>query len=315
MQTNSTTHATFQSKLPVTSAPQKPWLKRKPHMPFIAPTMIVMLLLFVLPIVFVAVISLTNYKLGVPLDQIRFLGLGNYLRLFNGTESGFYHSVSISLIFTVAGTLLQLVIGMACAMILNCEFKGKAIAVACLIVPIAMTPSIASQIWKLMLNQEFGVINYFLRNILGLTVSWLDADHAFLSVLIATVWQYTPFVTLMLYAGLRSLPESPYESARLEGASKLQMFVYITLPMMKRLLILCSLLRIIDMLKTFDIPYVLTQGGPDTATQFLSLIIYDTGFGESNFVGRASAMAVVLIVIVSLLSLFLFRTMTKSRED
>ena len=166
-----------------------------------------------------------------------------------------------------------------------------------------------------MYNQEFGVINFLLNNVFHFTVSWLDAGHAFLAVLIATVWQYTPFVTLMLYAGLRSLPESPYESATLDGASKLQMFRYITLPLMKRLIILCALLRTIDMLKTFDIPYVLTQGGPGRATQFLGLIIFDTGFGEANFVSRASAMAVVLIVIVSALSLLLFRTMIRSRED
>ncbi len=294
---------------------QHHWLKRNPHIPFVAPTIIIMLLLFVLPILFVFVISLTNYKLGATLGQIRFLGLDNYIRLINGTEAGFYHSIYISLLFTVLGTILQLVIGMACAIILNNEFKCKSLVVACLIVPIAMTPSIASQIWKLMFNQEFGIINYFFTNLFGTSISWLDADHAFLSVLIATVWQYTPFVTLMLYAGLRSLPESPYESAKLEGATTLQMFVHITLPMMKQLITLCALLRTIDMLKAFDIPYVLTQGGPGSATKFLGLMIYDTGFGESNFVGRAAAMAVVLIIVVSLLSLVLFHTMTKSREN
>ena len=274
-----------------------------------------MVLLFVVPILFVVLISLTNYNLGASLDQVRFLGFSNYARLFNGMESGFYNSVYLSLMFTVLGTVLQLILGMACAMVLNQEFRFKGVVVACLIVPIAMTPSIAAQIWKLMYNQEFGVINFLLNNVFHFTVSWLDAGHAFLAVLIATVWQYTPFVTLMLYAGLRSLPESPYESATLDGASKLQMFRYITLPLMKRLIILCALLRTIDMLKTFDIPYVLTQGGPGRATQFLGLIIFDTGFGEANFVSRASAMAVVLIVIVSALSLLLFRTMIRSRED
>ena len=314
MQDNSQSLTTTQAKK-VPQAKRQSWLKRNPHIPFVSPTIIIMTMLFVLPILFVICISLTNYKLGASLGQIRFQGLGNYIRLFNGTEAGFYHSVYLSLMFTVLGTFLQLVLGMACAMILNFEFKLKAVAIACLIVPIAMTPSIASQIWKLMLNQEFGIFNYFLNNTLGITVSWLDVNHAFISVLIATVWQYTPFVTLMLYAGLRSLPDSPYDSAKLEGANSLQMFVYITLPMMKRLIILCSLLRVIDMLKTFDIPYVLTQGGPGSATQFLSLLIYDTGFGETNFVSRASAMAVILIIIVSLLSLILFRAISRAREE
>lgn len=294
---------------------RNPWLRKHPWAPYILPTAVVMILLFVVPILFVFIISLTNYHLGAEFRNVSFLGLSNFRRLFAGEESGFYYSVAISVIFMLLGTALQLVLGMICAMLLNNEFKCKGLVIACLIIPIAMTPSIVSQIWKLMFNSEFGVINYFLNTLGGHSVQWLDSDHAFLSVLIATVWQYTPFVTLMLYAGLRSLPESPYESAMLDGANKWQLFRYITLPLMRNLIILCALLRSIDMLKTFDIPYVLTQGGPGNTTKFLSLKIYDTGFGEQNFVGRASAMAVVLIVVVSLISLVLFRVQNKSRED
>ncbi len=297
------------------SHPRGTWLRKNPHVPFVMPTLIVMLVLFVVPILFVFIISLTNYRLGASLEQVSFLGISNYVRLFTGEESGFYYSVYLSLMFMVLGTLLQMIVGMCCAMLLNYEFKGKGLVVACLIVPLALTPSIASQIWKLMFNSEFGVINYFIRCLGGSNVQWLDVDHAFLAVLIATVWQYTPFVTLMLYAGLRSLPQSPYESAVLDGANKWQIFIHITLPLLKKLLLLCALMRCIDMLKTFDIPYVLTQGGPGNATRFLGLKIYDTGFGEQNFVGRASAMAVILIIIVSLVSLVLFRMMNKSRED
>ena len=295
--------------------PANPWLRRHPWAPYILPTTAVMLLLFVVPILFVFVISLTNYRLGAEFSQVSFLGFSNFLRLFSGEESGFYYSVGISVLFMVLGTAIQLVLGMICALILNHEFRGKGVVIACLIIPIAMTPSIVSQIWKLMFNSEFGVVNYVLKALGGLGVQWLDADHAFLSVLVATVWQYTPFVTLMLYAGLRSLPESPYESAVLDGANQWQLFRYITLPLMKNLIALCALLRSIDMLKTFDIPYVLTQGGPGNVTRFLGLKIYDTGFGEQNFVGRASAMAVILILLVSLISLVLFQVLNKSREN
>ena len=291
------------------------WLSRRPYIPYIIPTMVVMALLFVIPILFIFVISLTNYRLGYGIEDISFLGFGNYIRLFDGSENAFYYSIFISLILTVFGTALQLVIGMGCAMLLNCEFKGKAVAVACMIVPIAMTPSIASQIWKLMFNNEFGIINHVLNQVFHCSISWLDEKHAFLSVVIATVWQYVPFVTLMLYAGLRSLPEEIYESAALDGANRIQIFYYVTLPMMKRLILLCTLLRMIDMLKTFDIPYVLTQGGPGSATKFLGLLIYDTGFGETNFVARSAAMAVILILITSTLSLILFHVQRKSAKE
>lgn len=294
---------------------KKRWFVSRPYIPYMAPAVTVMLLLFVIPIIFIFVISLTNYRLGYNLEDIKFLNLSNYKRLFDGSENAFGHSIFISLLLTVAGTGLQLMIGMGCALLLNCEFKGKAIAVACMIVPIAMTPSIAAQIWKLMFNGEFGIINHVWDMLFHTKISWLDADHAFLAVMIATVWQYVPFVTLMLYAGLRSLPEEIYESAALDGANRFQAFFHVTLPMMKKLILLCTLLRMIDMLKTFDIPYVLTQGGPGSATKFLGLLIYDTGFGETNYVGRAAAIAVILIIITSTLSVVLFRVQRRNADN
>ena len=290
------------------------WLRKYPQVPYIAPTALIMLLLFILPILFVVIISFTNYRLGMWPSDIRFLGASNYIRLFSGAETAFYFSFFISILFMFLATACQMVIGMACAMLINRDFKFKGIVIACLILPVVLTPSIASQIWKLMFNTEFGVLNFFLNSLFSIRPIWLT-DHAFLAVLIATTWQFTPFVTLMLYAGLRSLPASPFESAIIDGANRIQLFFHITLPLMKRLVLLCALLRSIDMLKTFDIPYVLTQGGPGNATRFLGLLIYDTGFGERNFVARAAATAVVLIIVVSIMSLLLFMNMKKSREN
>ena len=283
-------------------------------MPYIVPTAIVMVLLFILPILFVIVISFTNYRLGMWPSDVRFLGFSNYIRLFTGAETAFYYSLVISIVFMLLATLSQMTIGMAFAMLINRDFKLKGAVIACLLLPIVMTPSIASQIWSVMLNAEFGVINFFMSSLFNIRPFWLS-DHAFLSVVIVTVWQFTPFVTLMLYAGLRSLPSTPYESAIIDGASRLQLFIHITLPLMKRLLLLCALLRSIDMLRTFDIPFVLTGGGPGYATRFLSLLIYDTGFGDRSLVGRAAAIAVVLIIVVSTMSLILFSQMKKSREN
>jgi multiple sugar transport system permease protein len=290
-------------------------LKKRQHIHYLAPSMIIISLLFILPILFLIIISFTNYRLGYTIEKISFLGLGNFLRLFNGTDQSFYNSVFLSIAFTILGTALQLVFGMISALLLNQEFKFKGIVIACLVIPIALTPSISSQIWKLMFSTEFGIINYFLNLLFGIKIAWLDMNYAFLSVLIATVWQFTPFVTLMLYAGLRTLPDTPYESAAIDGANKFQQFFHITLPLMRKLIILCALLRSIDLLKTFDIPYVLTQGGPGSATKFLGLLIFDMGFGESNFVARACAIAVVLIIIVSLLSLIMIYIMKRIREE
>jgi len=178
-----------------------------------------------------------------------------------------------------------------------------------------MTPSIASQVWKLMFNAESGVINYFLDLLFGLRVVWLGPRFAFLSVLLTNVWMSTPFVTLVIYAGLRTLPMEPYESAVIDGANSLQLFRWITLPLLKPLVLLTLLFRLIDMFKMFDIPYVLTQGGPGNATEFLGLRIYRVGFGVTGLVGRSSAISVVLIAIVAILSVILIRLLSRNGRE
>lgn len=297
------------------SSNKSSFIQRNPHIAFTYPTLIVITLLFVTPILFTIIASFTNFRIGNKISDASFIGADNYIRLFDGSQSNFGFSVYISILMTVLGTGLQLVIGMASAMLLNRDIKLKSLVIACLILPIAMTPSIASQMWKLMLNMEFGIINYYLKQFFNTAIPWLSADFAFISCMIAMVWQFTPQVTLMLYAGLRSLPEEPYESAIVDGANKVQIFFRVTLPMMKRLILLCVLLRTVDMLKTFDIPYTLTQGGPGSATKFLGLLIYDISAGDTNYVGRGSAIAVVLMLIVSIFSFILFSTLRKSNQE
>lgn len=282
---------------------------------FVLPALIIVSVLFITPILFTVIASFTNFELGDTFKNTSFIGLDNYTRLIDGTQSNFGYSIYISILFAVLGTALEVIIGIICAVIINREFKLKGLVIACIVLPMAMTPSIAAQMWKLMFNATFGVINFVLNALIGKTIVWLDADHAFLSCLIATVWQFTSQVTLMMYAGLRSLPDSPYESAKIDGANKLQIFFRITIPMMRNLILLCVLLRTVDMLKTFDIPYTLTQGGPGSATKFLSLLVYDTGIGNTNFVGRASAMAVILIFIVCLFCIILFRVQNKYKNN
>lgn len=289
--------------------------RKSPHIPYILPTLSVMTLVSIVPIIFVIAMSFTNYELGILSEKIRFVGLRNYIRLFNGQDDVFFYSLFITLAMTIIATTIQMVLGFFCALLLNEDFKLKGLAIACFIVPIAMTPSIASQVWKLMYNSESGVINYFLTLLFGAKVVWLGPKYAFLSVLITNVWMSTPFVTLVIYAGLRSLPVEPYESAIIDGANSFQLFKWITLPLLKPLTLLTVLFRLIDMFKMFDIPYVLTQGGPGDATEFLGLRIYRIGFGVTGLVGRASAISVILIFIVTILSAILITTLRKSSME
>lgn len=288
---------------------------RRKYMPFVAPAMGVMLLLVAIPFIAVVLLSFTNYELAMPSSSFKWVGLRNYDRLLFGSNKLLYYSLGISLGMMVLATILQMAIGFICASLLNQNIRFRGLAIACLLVPIAMTPSIASQIWKLMLNADFGVINFFLKKLFDTSVVWLDKDNSLLSVLIVNTWSMTPYVTLTLYAGLRSLPVEPYESAVIDGANGLQLFGYITLPLLKPLIMLTVLFRSIDMLKMFDVPYVLTQGGPGNITEFIGLNIYRTGFGVTTLVGRASAISVILIVIVGLISMLLIRLMSAAQEE
>jgi multiple sugar transport system permease protein len=177
-----------------------------------------------------------------------------------------------------------------------------------------MTPSIAAQMWKLMLNAEYGILNHILQSLFHVKVVWLSPRLAFWSVLLVDLWMFIPFVTLIIYAGLRSMPAEPYESAAIDGASRLQMLRFITLPMMRKLLFLTILMRAIDSLKLFDTAFVLTQGGPGNATEFLSLHVYRLANAQNGLIGRAASVALVLLVIVSAVSTALIKQQRKGTD-
>lgn len=294
------------------SAPPKPLSARNPHLKYIAPAMTVMVALSVIPTLFLIVISFTNYQLGWDFSRAGFVGVRNFTRLFTGADPDFWHSVFISLGFMVLSTGLEMLLGFAIASLLNAsEFKLKPLVIGILIIPIAMTPSIAAQMWKLMLNAEYGIINHILQTLFRFKVVWLSKEMAFWSVLLVDIWQFTPFVTLIIYAGLRSMPAEPYESAAIDGASRFQMLRFLTLPMMRKLIYLAILMRSIDSLKLFDTAFVLTQGGPGNATEFLSLHVFRLANAQNGLIGRAAAVALVLLVIVTAVSRVLIRLQRK----
>jgi multiple sugar transport system permease protein len=285
------------------------------HIKFIAPAMGVMILLSIVPTIFLLVISFTNYQLGWDFSRAKFAGAENFLRLFSGRDPDFWHSVWISLAFMILATGIEMSLGFWIASLLNAsEFKLKPLVIGIMIIPLAMTPSIAAQMWKLMLNAEYGILNYILGVLFKAKVIWLSQNMAFWSVLLVDIWQFTPFVTLIIYAGLRSIPGEPYESAAIDGANRFQQLIYITLPMMRKLLFLAILMRSIDSLKLFDTAFVLTQGGPGNATEFLSLHVYRLANAQNGLIGRAAAVALVLLFIVTLVSRFLIKQQRKGVE-
>ena len=291
------------------------YLDRNPHIPFIAPAMTAMMVLSVVPTFFLCVISLTNYQLGWDFSRAKFVGLKNFIRLFSGADPDFWYSVFISIAFMVLATAIEMVLGFAFASLLNAsEFKLKGLVIGILIIPMAMTPTIAAQMWKLMFNAEYGVLNMLLDALFAVKVVWLSADLAFWSVLLVDIWQFTPFVTLICYAGLRSISAEPFESAAIDGANRWQILTNITLPMMRKLLFLAILLRAVDALKLFDTAFVLTQGGPGRATEFLSLHVYRMANAQNGLIGRAAAIALVLLAVSTVVSRILIKQQRKEDD-
>jgi len=206
--------------------------------------------------------------------------------------------MKVMIYFSGLSLSFELALGLLIAVYFNRSFKGSEAVQAIYIIPFAATPVAVALIWRIMLNPEIGVLNYLLRTV-GLPASlWVSSPTTVIPALaMVDVWKWTPMITLIVLAGLKSLPHEPYEAARVDGASALQIFWYITLPLIRPVLIAALMLRSLDNLKEFDIIYTITQGGPGIASETLYLYSYNVGF---NFfkAGYGSALMVVVFLIV-----------------
>jgi multiple sugar transport system permease protein len=265
----------------------------------------------IFPTIFLWYVSFTNYDLAMGWEKRDFVGIRNFLFLLF-EDKDFWHSLKISLFFMIFVVTIEFWLGLLVALLFHRRIRGKRLWMSFLIIPMVITPSIISLIWKLMLNTEYGVLNYFM-NLLGFPkINWLGYENALWSVMLVDIWEYMPFMALILYAGLQSLPQEPYEAVLVDGASPLQAFRYLTLPLLRPVILIAILLRAIDALKIFDIVYGLTQGGPGNATELMSLHIYRLGFRHTNWIGRASANAILLLFVITALTTILLRTMRRS---
>ncbi len=274
-------------------------MKKMPaHYLFIMPALVLLVLIVIFPTIFLYYISMTNYDMTVGWDAKRFVWFENFLYLFFD-EPLFWKSLGITFIFVSVSVSCELVLGMLVALGLSRMNRSKRLFVSLIIIPMVCTPSIISLMWKLILNTEYGVANYLLGLVRIGNVNWLGTGTALASVILVDIWEWTPFMVLMLYAALQALPEEPFEAAVADGANKVQIFFYITLPMMMKLALIALTLRMIDSFKVFDTVYGLTQGGPGSATEVFSMRIFRTGFQHSNWTGRASAFAIIMLLIMS----------------
>jgi multiple sugar transport system permease protein len=268
---------------------------------WIGPCLVVLFLITIIPTVFLAITSLNYWELGYPWAERIWVGIRNYTSAF--TNRQFLHSIRVTIVYTLSTVSIEFILGFAIAWFLSRpSLAMRSFLIACLIIPMTVTPSIAGLIWRLYFNPSYGIVNYVLGKIAHITPNWYSYNMALPSVILVDIWQWTPFVALVLLAGLSAIPRSPIEAALVDGADSWQMIRYVFLPLLRPIILIVLILRTMDALKMFDVVFSLTGGGPADATELLSMHVYRTGFYQSGMVGLASAMAVVLLIVIMLFS-------------
>ena len=268
----------------------------------LTPTMIVLIVMTAYPLISTFVYSFTDYNYLKGADNAEFVMLENYTSLFS--NGYFQQAVINTVVFTLLAVVLEMVFGLAIAIFVNSLKRGQKIMRTLLLLPYLLPAVTVALSWRMMLSANYGIINQFLES-LGLPVfNWfMDTNTAFGTILLIDVWQNIPFVFLLLYASLQSVPESQYEAARIDGAGFLQQFRYITIPNIKSSLALCALLRTIDTFRLFEKVNVLTGGGPAGTTTTITQFLYTYGIKSLDF-GFGSAGAIVMTILVLMLSSF-----------
>jgi multiple sugar transport system permease protein len=268
----------------------------------LAPLFIFVFVLAVYPLFFAFFISFFKYRLTDP-NQIRtFLWFSNYLAAFK--DPHVIKSLGNTLIFVGGTVSIQMVLGLALAMLLSAETRVIQIIRSFLLIPMAIPPLVVGLIWKSLYNVDFGVIPYYLK-LTGMDVGrgpLGELSSAMWAVILVDTWQWTPLLMIIFLAGLKGLPRDPYEAAVVDGASRWQSFWYITLPMLKPTILIGLLLRTTQSFKVFDIIFATTAGGPGSATTVLNYHIYTVGMTFFDM-GYAAALANILLVVVGILSI------------
>jgi multiple sugar transport system permease protein len=260
----------------------------------VLPTTLLMLLVFGIPLLFSAWLSTEAWSPDQSLFGGTFAGADNYQDLL--TDPDFTGTLVLTLEYTAAVVAAELGVGLGIALLLNIDLPWIGLFRTLLIVPMMITPVVAAFCWKLLLDPDHGVVNFFIRQ----HIVWLGRpDTALLSVAVVNIWQNAPYVAILLLAGLRSLPHEPIEAARIDGASRLQIFRHITVPLLRPYLLVALLLRMIFEFRSFDNVYVMTSGGPANATMLLSMYTYLASFVRFDLsLGAAAAWMMLLISLV-----------------
>ena len=281
------------------------------HYVAILPALIATVSVIVVPLAYSFGISFYHFVLTDP-RNLRFDGLANYAHAFS--DPSFVNSLRITLIYGVGTVSVELVLGMASAVLVNRLTWGQGVVRTAMLVPIFMTPAVAAFMWRFLLHPDLGIVDYLLSQIgLGRPV-WLgDPKLALISVMAVDVWRSTPFMFLVFLAGMQSLPSELFEAAAVDGASAWQRFRSLTVPLLRPLILVALVIRGMDALREFDTLFIMTGGGPGNATETIALATYRYSFRNYDM-GLGSAVSYIIFAVVFVLSLFFVRQLQRSRR-
>ncbi len=258
-----------------------------------SPALIAMIAILIYPLGYSFVMSFYRWDLASPSQY--FVGLSNYRDTFNSL--GFQQTLRVQLIFSFVTIAVEVVAGIGVAVLVNSKLRGLKLARTLLLVPPMIAPAVVGLNFRWLFNGQYGLVNAILRY-LGLPEApWLsDPNWALVSVMIADIWQNTPLLVLLFLAGLQSLPQEPIEAAQVDGASPWGIFWHITLPLLRPVIMIVLMLRIIDTFRTFDVIWLMTQGGPGGATNLVTVNAYLLAFQSASF-GHASAVSYIALFL------------------
>lgn len=279
-------------------------MKREGGSRFVLPALALLSVITVYPVLYVVYLSAHRKLLIFNISS--FIGFENYQFLLR--DDRFWNALKNTLYFTGVSVSLELFLGLCIAILLNRTFRGKGLARAVMLIPWAIPTVVSARMWEWMYNTDFGLLNY----LLGIRINWLGSPFwALNAAIFMDVWKTTPFVAILLIAGLQVIPGEVYQAARVDGAGRWQIFRKITMPLLMPAILIVLLFRTLDAFRVFDAIYVLTGGGPANTTETLSVYAYKVLFQTLQF-GYGSTLSIVVFLCVGIMSIVYINLLTRA---
>jgi multiple sugar transport system permease protein len=297
------------ARRPVGDLATSSWTERHIGWLLVLPAALLILALSIYPLLYSVWVAFVNYDFQVPGHA--FVGLQNFREIVNDPIAR--SSLLNTLILSAASVAVEFALGLLLALAMVERFRGRGLIMPILIVPLFISPVIVGQFWSLLLQQPFGPTNYVLSLLLGrpVEISWLtQTPWNFIAIITADVWQWTPFMFVILLSGLSAIAPELYEAAELDGATRWQSFYYVTVPLLTPIILLAVTFRLLDAIKLFDVIYVMTGGGPGSSTYTVSFYLYQIGFQQFHL-SKATAGSWIFLLLSAILIMALVRRLLR----